>query len=204
MAFRFAAATLSRDTLRSGPFTVGRAVAREMPTRTSTISIQVVAAATRQLRTNHEQMYNLARRPRPRRPPSQKPSARLLALRTTGIGTSVFRWRQHCVIDACAVAFRFAAATLSRDTLRSGPFTVGSALAIRHPFKLARRRMSVSSFASTSIPLRQNFRMITSALAQSVDGLPYLRPNRNGTMLAAVDLVFIVRLFVFPCRCPGL
>ena len=27
-------------------------------------------------------------------------------------------WGQHRVIDACAVAFRFAAATLSRDTLR--------------------------------------------------------------------------------------
>ena len=38
-------------------------------------------------------------------------------------------WRQHRVIDACAVALRFAAATLSRDTLRSGPFTVGRAVA---------------------------------------------------------------------------
>jgi hypothetical protein len=79
-------------------------------------------------RTDHEQVRSLARRPRPRRPPSQKSSARPLSLRTTGIGTSVFRWRQHGVIDACAVALRFAAATLSRDTLRSGQVTVGRAV----------------------------------------------------------------------------
>lgn len=34
------------------------------------------------------------------------------------MGTSVFRWRQHGVIDACVVPLRFADATLSRDTLR--------------------------------------------------------------------------------------
>jgi hypothetical protein len=39
----------------------------------------------------------------------------------------MFRWRQHRVIDASAVSVRFAAASLSRDTLRSGPFTVGRA-----------------------------------------------------------------------------
>ncbi len=55
VALRFAAATLSRDTLRSGPFTVGRAGAREMPIRTSTIPIQVAATAAVPLRTNHEQ-----------------------------------------------------------------------------------------------------------------------------------------------------
>ena len=76
VAFRFAAATLSRDTLSSGPFTVGRAVASEMPTRTSTIPIQVVAAAARALRTNHERLRNMARRPRPRRPPSRRRLAR--------------------------------------------------------------------------------------------------------------------------------
>jgi hypothetical protein len=40
----------------------------------------------------------------------------------------MFRWAQHGVIDACAVALRFAAATLSRDTLRSGQVTVGRAV----------------------------------------------------------------------------
>jgi hypothetical protein len=71
VALRFAAATLSRDTLRSGPFTVGRAEAREMPIRPSTIPIQVAARAVMpMMRTNHEQERNMARRPRPRRPPS--------------------------------------------------------------------------------------------------------------------------------------
>jgi hypothetical protein len=82
----------------------------------------------RQLRTDRERMPSLARRPRPRRPPSQKSLARLFVLRTTGIGTSMFRWAQHVLIDACAVALRFAAATLSRDTLRSGQVTVGRAV----------------------------------------------------------------------------
>ena len=40
----------------------------------------------------------------------------------------MFRWAQHVVIDACAVSLRFAAATLSRDTLRSGQVTVGRAV----------------------------------------------------------------------------
>jgi hypothetical protein len=40
----------------------------------------------------------------------------------------MFRWRQHRVIDASALALRFAAATLSRDTLRSGQVTVGRAV----------------------------------------------------------------------------
>jgi hypothetical protein len=128
VALRFAAATLSRDTLRSGPFTVGSAEAREIAVRTSTIPIHVAITAERPKRTNHEQALDLARRPRPRRPPSQKSLARLLPLRTTGIGTSMFRWAQHVVIDARAVALRFAAATLSRDTLRSGQVTVGRAV----------------------------------------------------------------------------
>jgi len=39
--------------------------------------------------------------------------------------------RQHRVRDASAVSVRFAAASLSRDTLRSGPFTVGRPVATR-------------------------------------------------------------------------
>ena len=70
VALRFAAATLSRDTLRSGPFTVGRAEAREILTRTSTIPIHIVSAAERPARIKHEQAPNLACRPRPRRPPN--------------------------------------------------------------------------------------------------------------------------------------
>jgi hypothetical protein len=89
VSLRFAAATLSRDTLRSGLFTVGRAVANKKPTRTSTAPIQMVITATRAMRTYREREI-LARRTRPRRPPSQKSLARLLALRTTGIGTSMF------------------------------------------------------------------------------------------------------------------
>jgi hypothetical protein len=122
VSLRFAAAPLSRDTLRSGPFTVGRAVATEIATRTSTVPVQVATPPTKQARTNHEQRHFLARRLRPRRPPSQKPLARPLALCTTGIGTSVFRWRQHRVVDACAVSLRFAAApALARHApLRTG------------------------------------------------------------------------------------
>jgi hypothetical protein len=70
VSLRFAAATPSRDTLRSGPFTVGRAEAREIAVRTSTIPIHVTAMPKRQPRTKHEQRPSLARRPRPRRPPS--------------------------------------------------------------------------------------------------------------------------------------
>ena len=71
VALRFAAATLSRDTLRSGPFTVGRAEAREIAVRTSTIPIHVAAMPKRQRRTKREPIPSSARRPRPRRPPSR-------------------------------------------------------------------------------------------------------------------------------------
>jgi hypothetical protein len=37
----------------------------------------------------------------------------------------MFEWHQHRVIDASAVSLRFAAASLSRDTLCSGRVTVG-------------------------------------------------------------------------------
>ena len=37
-------------------------------------------------------------------------------------------WRQPRVVDACAVSLRFAAASLARDTLRSGQVTVGRAV----------------------------------------------------------------------------
>jgi len=44
------------------------------------------------------------------------------------MGTSVLWWRQPRVVDACAVSLRFAAASLARDTLRSGQVTVGRAV----------------------------------------------------------------------------
>ena len=127
VALRFAAATLSRDTLRSGQVTVGRAEAREIAVRTSTIPIHVATMPNMQRRTKHEHMPCLARRPAlaDLRHKSLSPALSITYHGHRNLRVSV---AQHGVIDACAVAGRFAAATLSRDTLRSGQVTVGRAV----------------------------------------------------------------------------